>query len=165
MPAVTIRPATRSDAPALGRFGAALMRQHHELDPRRFILTERPEAGYGRFLVGQLDAPEMVLRVAELDGRVGGYVLAGLEPLDWMQLRAACGFVHDVYVDPDARGRGIGEALMRAAIAWLAARGQPRAMLWSAEGNASAQRLFARLGFRRTMVEMARELEPGDAGA
>jgi hypothetical protein len=36
--------------------------------------------------------------------------------------------------------------------------GAPRVMLWTAEQNDSAQRLFARLGFRRTMIEMTREL-------
>jgi ribosomal protein S18 acetylase RimI-like enzyme len=31
-------------------------------------------------------------------------------------------------------------------------------VLWTAEQNRDAQRLFERLGFRRTMVEMTREL-------
>jgi hypothetical protein len=31
-------------------------------------------------------------------------------------------------------------------------------MLWTAEQNADAQRLFVKLGFRRTMIEMTREL-------
>jgi RimJ/RimL family protein N-acetyltransferase len=31
-------------------------------------------------------------------------------------------------------------------------------MLMTAEQNPAAQRLFARLGFRRTMVEMTREI-------
>jgi ribosomal protein S18 acetylase RimI-like enzyme len=35
----------------------------------------------------------------------------------------------------------------------------PRVLLMTAEQNASAQRLFARLGFRRTMIEMTREIE------
>jgi hypothetical protein len=30
-------------------------------------------------------------------------------------------------------------------------------MLWTAEQNPVAQQLFARLGFRRTMIEMTRE--------
>jgi len=30
--------------------------------------------------------------------------------------------------------------------------------LWTAEQNSAAQRLFSRLGFRRTMIEMTREL-------
>jgi ribosomal protein L15 len=31
-------------------------------------------------------------------------------------------------------------------------------ILWTAEGNDPAQRLFGKLGFRRTMVEMTKEL-------
>jgi ribosomal protein S18 acetylase RimI-like enzyme len=31
-------------------------------------------------------------------------------------------------------------------------------VLWTAEKNDPAQRLFTRLGFRRTMIEMTREL-------
>jgi RimJ/RimL family protein N-acetyltransferase len=34
----------------------------------------------------------------------------------------------------------------------------PRVMLWTASQNATAQRLFARAGFRPTMIEMTREL-------
>lgn len=46
---------------------------------------------------------------------------------------------------------------MRAAIRWLETRGAPRVVLLSAARNESAQRLFERLGFRHTMVEMTRE--------
>ncbi len=158
MQEVTIRPARKSDQAALGRYGGALMRQHHDADPRRFITTDRPEAGYGRYLVSQIEEPESLVLVAERAGEVVGYLYAGLEPMSWMQLREACGFIHDVYVDPGARRQSIGERLVQAAIAWFEAKGQPRVLLWSAEGNETAQRLFARLGFRRTMVEMTREL-------
>jgi hypothetical protein len=33
-------------------------------------------------------------------------------------------------------------------------------VLWSKSGNESAQRLFAQLGFRDTMVEMTLDTEP-----
>jgi len=56
-----------------------------------------------------------------------------------------------------ARGTGTGERLVEAAAEWLVTRGVPRVMLWTAEKNVPAQRLFARLGFRRTMIEMTRE--------
>ena len=153
----TVRSAVRADEAALGRFGGALMRQHHGFDARRFIQVDHPEAGYGRFLVSQIDAADSVVLVAEQDAVVLGYVYAGLEPMSWKELRAACGFVHDIYVDPAARRRGVGEKLIRAAIEWLEAKGSPRVMLWSAAPNLEAQRLFERLGFRRTMVEMTRE--------
>jgi RimJ/RimL family protein N-acetyltransferase len=52
----------------------------------------------------------------------------------------------------------VATALMDAAMAWLKKQGAPRVVLATAEQNEGAQRLFARLGFRRTMVEMTREL-------
>jgi ribosomal protein S18 acetylase RimI-like enzyme len=52
----------------------------------------------------------------------------------------------------------VGLALAEAVIARLRALGAPRVVLHTAVQNAAAQRLFERLGFRRTMVEMTREL-------
>jgi ribosomal protein S18 acetylase RimI-like enzyme len=53
----------------------------------------------------------------------------------------------------------LARALLGRAIEWLRERGQPRVVLWTAERNDAAQRLFDALGFRRTMIEMTRELE------
>jgi GNAT superfamily N-acetyltransferase len=158
-PDVAIRPATAADVPALGRLGASLMRLHYAFDQQRFLAPGgNPEAGYGRFLGSQLRDPEAVVFVAERAGAVVGYVYAGLEPHSWKELRAAAGFIHDVLVDEPHRGAGIASALLEAATAWLKAHGAPRVMLWTAERNHAAQRLFEQAGFRRTMVEMTREL-------
>lgn len=155
---IEVRPATPGDEPALGRFGAALMRQHHAADPKRFLLTERPETGYGRFLVSELGDPDSLVLVAERSGEVVGYLYAGLEPLSWKDLRGPCGYIHDVYVDQSVRHQGVGADLVRAAIEWGRSRGMTQFALSSEWNNEAAQRLFARLGFRRTMVEMTLDL-------
>ncbi len=62
------------------------------------------------------------------------------------------------YVDETARRGGIATALLEAAAEWLASRGMPRIVLWTAAPNDAARRLFERLGFRHTMTEMTREL-------
>jgi ribosomal protein S18 acetylase RimI-like enzyme len=87
-----------------------------------------------------------------------GYVYAGVEPVSWKELRAESGYVHDLVVDEPYRRSGIATALMAEALDWLTKRGLPRVVLWTAEPNVGAQRLFDRLGFRRTMIEMTREL-------
>ena len=154
-----IRRASEEDAPALGRLGALLLRAHHGCDPQRFMAPGRhPEAGYGSFLVSQLGDEDVAVFVAEQDGEVIGYVYAGLEPRSWKELREACGFIHDVAVVEHGRRGGAATALIDAAAEWLRGRGAPRVVLWTAERNAGAQRLFDRLGFRRTMIEMTREL-------
>src|SRR5260221_9932431 len=149
-----LRPAIQSDEAALGRYGAALIRQHHTSDPKRFILTDRPEAGYGRFLVSQIGDPDVLVMVAELDGEVVGYVFADIERTSWRDLRGPCGFIHDVFVDQRMRRAGTGRELVRAAIEWIHSRGMSQVVLWSKSGNENAQHLFVSLGFRKTMIEM-----------
>ena len=159
MSAAVIRRAQRSDVDALGRLGALLLRTHYAFDPQRFIAPgDNPEAGYGWFLTSQLDDQDAAVLVAELEGEVIGYAYASLEPHSWKELREAAGFVHDIAVDERGRRVGVATALMEAAVDWLKSRGAPRVVLWTAEQNDAAQRLFERLGFRRTMIEMTREL-------
>jgi GNAT superfamily N-acetyltransferase len=157
--AFRIRRATVDDDVALGRLGALLLRTHHGFDERRFMAPGRnPEAGYGAFLCSQLDDDDVAVFVAERDGDVIGYVYAGLEPRSWKELREACGFIHDVAVEEAGRRLGVASALVEAAAQWIKARGSPRVVLWTADRNDAAQRLFERLGFRRTMIEMTKEL-------
>jgi ribosomal protein S18 acetylase RimI-like enzyme len=151
---IAIRPATPADQELLGRFGGALMRQHHTADPRRFIQVDHPEAGYGRFLVAQLSNPNSRVMVAEHAGTVVGYVFADVESTNWMELRGPCGVVHDIYVDEAARRLGAGRELMRAAIAWIRSKGRSQVVLLTKSGNERAQHLFSTLGFRPTMIEM-----------
>jgi len=158
-PDLVIRRARESDLPTLGRLGAHLLRAHYAFDPNRFMAPgDDPEGGYAWFLGTQLRDPAVVVLVAERDGSVVGYVYAGLEPQSWKELREAAGFIHDVVVAEGGRRHGVASALMEAAVEWLRDRGVPRVMLWTAEQNEGAQRLFAKLGFRRTMIEMTKEL-------
>jgi ribosomal protein S18 acetylase RimI-like enzyme len=157
--AIAIRRATKADLPALGRLGALLLRTHYQFDPQRFMAPgDHPEEGYAWFLGTQLREDDVVVFVAEREASIVGYVYAGLEPQSWKELREACGFIHDVVVDESGRRFGVATALMEAAINWLRKRGAPRVVLGTAQKNEGAQRLFERLGFRRTMIEMTREL-------
>jgi ribosomal protein S18 acetylase RimI-like enzyme len=98
----------------------------------------------------------------------------------------AAGFVDDedpegvsvvsVWVDPTARERGVGIALVDAVLDWARARGANRADLWVTDTNAAAIALYRRCGFCPTgqsqplphtpgiqEIQMARDLRPLDA--
>ena len=156
---VTIRRATDADLATLGRLGAVLLHTHYRFDNRRFMAPgDDPEGGYAWFLGTQLRDPDVAVFVAEQHGEVVGYVYAGIEPQSWKELREPAGFIHDVVVDERGRRKGLAGRLIEVAMEWLRSRGMPRVVLWTAEQNVDAQRVFARLGFRRTMSEMTREL-------
>ena len=153
-----IRRATRADAPALGALGALLWRVHHQWDARRFVApSATPETDYSAFLLSQLSDENAAVFVAERGGVVG-YVFASLEPASFKELRAACGYIHDVAVLDGERRGGVATALITTARDWLRGRGMPRVVLWTADANVAGQQLFDRLGFRRTMIEMTLDL-------
>jgi len=156
---LNIRPAEPGDRDALGRLGAMLVQEHYDFDRLRF-LAPMPDIQqrYGDFLVSRHGQPDNLVLVAERDGAIAGYVFGAKEDADFIMLRGPAGVVYDLLVDPDHRRQGVGAALMTAMLDALAKLGAPRALLYTAAKNEGAQAMFDRVGFRRTMVEMTREL-------
>ncbi|MCQ8828779.1 GNAT family N-acetyltransferase [Streptomyces malaysiensis] len=65
-----------------------------------------------------------------------------------------------MWVHPAARGRGAGDLLVREALRWAKDQHLPEVRLWVADGNESAERLYARHGFQRTgQIQPVREGE------
>ena len=154
-----VRRAASPDLPRIGYLGALLIKEHYDFDTQRF-LAAKPEtsAGYAAFLSSQLEDPDKAVLVADDNGNVIGYAYAAIEGYDYMALRGPAGVLHDVIVDLEYRGRGVGRLLIDATLEFFRSRGVPRVVLWTAEQNEAAQRLFASMGFRRTMIEMTRDL-------
>ena len=158
--AINVRPATLSDMPTIGRLGALLVRTHYDFDQQRFLApTPGTPQAYGSYLGSLLGDEDIVILVAEKSGEVVGYSYAGNEGTDYMALRGPAGAIYDVLVDAPHRHQGIGRKLLDATIDALKKLGAPRVVLSTAEQNADAQRLFEKAGFRRTMIEMTRELD------
>jgi GNAT superfamily N-acetyltransferase len=157
---VLIRRAKRSELGAVARMAAALVREHHARDAQRFMLVEPVEEGYRNWLDREIGRRGAVILVAEEDIEIVGYAYGTLEARNWSELLEACGKLNDVYVNPAVRRRGIARQLIESMLIELKSLGAPRVVLSSADGNRAAQQLFASVGFRRTMIEMTRELAP-----
>jgi GNAT superfamily N-acetyltransferase len=157
---VVIRRARPADLQALSRLGAGLARAHHRWDPKRFFTVPRMDEGYAWWLGRELKNRKAVVLAAELSGRIVGYAYGRIEPRDWNALRDECGVGIDLVVAPNARGRGIGRLIGNALLEALGDKGAPRVILQAAAKNKKAQTFFRAMGFRPTVVEMARELGP-----
>lgn len=153
---LVVRRATPDDLPRAAALAAELVRQHHAVDPGRFMLVDGVEAGYERWFRHELGHEQARILVAELHGEIVGYAYGTLEARDWNLLLDEHGAIHDVLVAEPARRGGTGRRLVEALIAELEALGAPRIVLSTMVGNHSAQRLFAACGFRPTLLEMTR---------
>jgi len=156
---VLVRDMTLADLPQVGILAGRLVWAHHDYDPQRFMKPVDPERGYTRWFGSQLESEDTILLVAADAAGVVGYVYARLEPRSYNELLDACTKLHDIYVDERVRRRGVGEALLRETFRRAKVKGAPRVVLLTASQNESAHRLFRRVGFRTTMLEMTRELD------
>jgi GNAT superfamily N-acetyltransferase len=147
-----IEPATVADIPALGELLAVLFAQEAEFAPdppaqRRGLARIIGEPQLGTILVAR--ERDAILGVVNLLFTVS------------TALGERVALLEDMVVAPAARGRGIGSALLRHAIAHARAQGCKRITLLTDGTNEAAQRFYARHGFTASgMVPMRLALDP-----
>jgi ribosomal protein S18 acetylase RimI-like enzyme len=108
---------------------------HHGLFPGAYLSDDEIAAAIG-------NGPRLVL-TARLDGRPAGYLVAKDDTtMDEL-------YVDYLGVDPAARGRGLGRALLRHAMQWGADRGRRRAVLTVRQDRAEALSLYLQCGFHQ----------------
>jgi len=79
-----------------------------------------------------------------LDGRLVATAMVGAD--------GHRGWVYYLGVLPDYRGRRFGEAMMRAAEAWIVARGMPKLQLMVRTDNAAVISFYEAIGYKREDV-------------
>ena len=99
----------------------------------------------GRF-IQNFDAENEACWIAELDGRAVGSVFLVRESEDRAKLRL-------LYVEPDARGLRIGQALTSACIAFARERGYKTLTLWTNDCLHAARRIYQEAGFQLVAEE------------
>ena len=112
-------------------------------------------------LIPQLSTSSSPITMAELQEIVGdsatvvfvardGGVIVGLLTLAMFRIPTGMrAWIEDVVVDGCARGKGVGEALNRAALATARQRGAKTVDLTSRPSREAANRLYQRIGFVR----------------
>ena len=139
---VALRDATLGDVPLLVELWADVLRKG---EPHQLA------ADVAAIVDGTADAVESRVVVAEVDGRVAGAVLLKLAPMTAINLEPT---VHVVapHVFPALRRKGVGRALMDAAVSFAEDRGIGHLRSGSLSMSRDAGRFMARLGFSPLVV-------------
>lgn len=131
-----IREAAPADAPGIARVHVESWRTtYRDLLPADFLAglsVERRTAYWDEFL-RRTDRDSSML-VAEEADRIVGFVVAGPERTGTPNYR---GEVYAIYLLESHQRRGIGAALLRAAVAWLRRSGYNSMLIWVLAGNPS----------------------------
>jgi len=133
---VRVRPARRADAAVLAEMANDL-NDHVGIHGRPFTPERILADGFG-------PQPAFTPLVAELDGTVVGYVFFTVGYNTDVAARTM--WLHDIFVVPAARGRGVGYALMAAVAAATVGAGCVSLDWGVHSANAGALEFYRRLG-------------------
>jgi len=149
MSSVELRRARADDAEMLTALGRATFTEtfghrYSGEDLEAFLTSEHTPAKYAAWA----DDDDWGLWIAERDGEVLGYALAGPCGLPHDEVTPECGELKRIYVVGEAQGAGAGSLLLHASLDWLT---KPGRKLWIGvwSENYGAQRLYARHGFEQ----------------
>jgi GNAT superfamily N-acetyltransferase len=113
-------------------------------------------------IAAEIARPDVQAFVGTLDEVVVGYAIVGEQPLrDGSRLAV----LTDVYVEPEARGLGLGEMLLEDAIAWAEARGCRGIDAMALPGMRESKNLFERFGLKARRIVVHRAFGPWADGA
>jgi len=156
--AVTVRRATKADAPAIAKFAVALFELHVEWDNTRFTQIATAE-GAARYYGERSEAEYAAVFVAEDAKGLVGFAYMEYEPVLYAELATKVAWLHDIFVEPTVRGSGVGESLLESVKAEAMRLGANKVLLSVALNNIAGQNFFERLGFRTTMLEMMLDID------
>jgi GNAT superfamily N-acetyltransferase len=154
------RPATVDDLPRVVEL-ARLLRQ--ELIPmkggalwsNREALAEPLDDAYARLL----DREDALVVVGTVDETVVGF---GVVTLEQLRNGETLGVISDLFVEPDARAVGVGEAMAEALVAFCTARGCTGIDTLALPGHRAAKNFFEESGFTARAIVMHRLLDRPD---
>jgi GNAT superfamily N-acetyltransferase len=113
-------------------------------------------------LAAALADPEQLVLAGTIDGALLGYAWVRVAVLgDGTRL----GVVEDLFVEAEARGVGLGEAMMGDVLAWCRARGCAGVDAIALPGHRATKNFFEESGFTARLLVMHRRLGAGDAPA
>ena len=161
-----MRRAVPTDVPGILPFVESICAFHHEIDPSLFDYLDDVLERYERWLPERAKDPRSVLLVAQRTESDGlrpvhdliGFAVATVEAEVPIYHVHEYGFIHDTWVEPAWRGRGIGRALIAQTLAAFSEMGVKQVRLDTARGNESARALFRGLGFREGVMRMVRDM-------
>lgn len=152
-----IRRAKEGDERKVAEFAIRLYDQHVANDPERFSTFSNVD-GAASFYRSRFDTPDSAVLVAEIENEVVGFAYVERDELNYAALLRDGAWLHDIYVDAPERGKGLGKALIWAAIQAAKQMGADKMLLTVGANNLAAQRIFGDAGFRPTMTEMTLNL-------
>lgn len=153
-----VRPATADDAEALAELSRRARTDAREKRGGELLVDhDLPAPGAGDGIDVALDDANRFVLVGTIDDVPVGYAVLRLEAV---RTGSPLGVVDEIYVDPDARGVGVGEALMDEVLEICRRNGCRGVDARALPGDRATKNFFETFGLVARAIVVHRRLDP-----
>jgi GNAT superfamily N-acetyltransferase len=160
---IVIRPATPEDTDAIGQLWLQLVEYHNHLSPDLPHAAYNGAKQYARRIASRLLDTHTRVLVAEHKGRIIGYVFGVItDMMPEMFEEEVAGFLADIFVESDYRGRGVGRALVNGLTDWFREHSVQYFEWYVATSNRDGFTFWQAMGGREIVSRMRIDLNNSD---
>lgn len=156
---IMIRKATQGDLKDIQRLNHSLfVKEYREYD--RTLDTGFPYTTIGKeYFVERMTKPAQgIIAVAELGGKVIGYICGGLQKRKASRIKARYAELENMLVEPKFRGKSVGSQLIAYFFAWCENHKVDYVSVIASSKNFRAQKLYQKMGFRDLDVHFQKKM-------
>lgn len=151
---INIRKASSADLEALLTWGYNLYEAEKNFEPLMLFSYEEARARYSN----QINNPDCLFLIAELNGKAIGYLYAHLDKVPYIETDKKECFLEVIYLEPEARGKGISTQLINNCIHWATENNALRVRCDIFAKNQASIKTFEKSGFELSSVVYSLEL-------
>lgn len=151
---VNLRPATKNDLNLLINWGQKLYEVEKVFEPLLFYSSHDSLERYRK----ELRNPDALLQVIELDGKPVGYFYAHLGLLDYLSTKNKQCEIEVIFLQEEARGKGISNMIIERCIEWAKSRNAFRIKAGIYVSNGASLKTFRKAGFKDYHITLLKYL-------
>src|SRR3990172_809369 len=153
---VVVRPGRTKALPEIARLWRELVGFHEALGGQDFRLAPGAEARWRTYLQGHIGRRSKLCLVALAGPQPVGFLLGSVQARAGIFMEREVGEISDVYVQAPFRRKGVGKALVDAALEWFEVRRVGRVRIRTDARNTMGVEFWKTLGFQTAVLTMDR---------
>ena len=155
-----IREAKTDDVRSIARLQQEFVKEHAKLyDPIFYKLSDSANTEWVSWALKKLESEELILFLAENECVIVGYVSGWIETRSPIYALNKIGFLSNIYVAPEYRGKGIARLLNVELLLWFKKQGMEYVELFVDSRASAAVSAWSKLGYQEVGKRMRIKFE------
>jgi len=153
-----IRKATKKDLESLNKLQIGLAKYEAKLR-KTLIDPEKVRKWYEKHYKKMIKKKNCAFFVAEVNGKIVGYILGGIETPTHRHIYKRRGYIHDAFILDEYRRKRVGKQLTQKLFKWFKSKGIKWIRVDAYTNNRVGINFWKKMGFKEYVLEMTKVIK------